>query len=74
MRKTTISAGLAVALLAAAAMQLRAEALARSPVRKADAKRIGKGNKGTYTPPNPVLPPNPILPPSPVVPPSPIKR
>ena len=89
MRSTmTTSAGLAAALLAVAAMQLPDEALAgkRNAVRKADTKRMG--NKGTFTPPNPVVPPrrmdrgnkgtftppSPVLPPSPVVPPSPIKR
>lgn len=68
MRKTTIAAGFAVGLLAAAAMQVPDEALAgnKSLVRKADTKRIGKGNKGTYTPPNPILPPSPIVPPSPI--------
>jgi hypothetical protein len=60
--------GLAAALLAVTAMQLPDEALARSkgPVRKADTKRTVKGNKGTFTPPSPVLPPSPIVPPSPV--------
>lgn len=73
MRKTTISAGLAAALLAVAAMQVPDEALAggKSVVRKAETKRTGKGsrgtfNKGTFTPPNPVRPPSPVVPPSPV--------
>lgn len=68
LRTKTISAGLAAAVLAVAGMQLPDEALAgkRHAVRKADTKRMGKGNKGTFTPPSPVLPPSPIVPPSPV--------
>lgn len=67
MRMTAIGGGLAAALLAAAVMQLPDEALAgnKNPIRKAD-KRMGKGNKGTYTPPSPILPPSPVLPPSPI--------
>jgi hypothetical protein len=68
MRKTTIGAGLAAALLALAGMQLPDEALAgnKSLVRKTDTKRTDKGNRRTFTPPNPILPPSPIVPPSPV--------
>jgi hypothetical protein len=68
MRTTTIGAGLAAALIAAAVMQLPDEALAgnKSLVRKADNKRMGKGNKGTYVPPSPIVPPSPVLPPSPI--------
>ena len=66
MRRATISVGLAAALLAVAAIPLPDETLAASTVRKGDTKRMGKSNKGTFTPPNPILPPSPIVPPSPV--------
>lgn len=68
MRTTMIGAGLAAALLAVAVMQLPDEGLAgnKGLVRRADTKRMGKVDKGTYTPPNPILPPSPIVPPSPV--------
>lgn len=66
MRRATISAGLAAALLARAAM-VPDEAFA-GRIRNTGTKRIGEG-KGTF-----FTPPNPILPPSPVVPPRPIKR